>query len=82
MAMAEQLVRLWNRQFPAGSKVELVNDDGKIEQTETRSEAWLTGSGAPVVKVKGRAGGYLLTRIQPPGGWETDFGNQNMKKGI
>lgn len=55
----------WNKKYPVGTAVELTNDDGKIENTKTRSEAWLLGSGHPVVSVVGRTGGYLLERIKP-----------------
>lgn len=60
-----QIVRNWNAKYPPGTPVHLVNDDGQVEHTATRSEAWLLDSGAPVVKVDGRTGGYLLTRITP-----------------
>lgn len=55
----------WNKLYPPGTEVFLTNDDGKIEETTTRSIAWLLGSGHPVVSVEGRTGGYLLERIQP-----------------
>jgi hypothetical protein len=61
----EKQVTEFNQKSPSGAKVHLTNDDGEIEETETRSEAWLLGSGVPVVKVKGRAGGYMLDRIKP-----------------
>ena len=59
------IVKDWNKNYPPGTEVELINDDGQIEKTKTRSVAWLLGSGTPVVEVDGRAGGYLLTRIRP-----------------
>ena len=62
----------WNYYYPPGTKVQLTNDDGEIEETKTRSIAWLlgitstgTGAGTPVVLVEGRTGGYLLERIRP-----------------
>lgn len=55
----------FNANYPPGTPVCLINDDGLAELTKTRSEAWLLGSGDPVVMVKGRAGGYLLDRIHP-----------------
>jgi hypothetical protein len=45
--------------------VYLIDDFGKIHETRTRSVAWTLGHGEPVVKVEGRAGGYLLSRIVP-----------------
>ena len=61
----ESAVQEWNELYPPGTKVHLTNDDGEVEETETRSIAWLLGSGHPVVSVNGRAGGYLLERIKP-----------------
>lgn len=55
----------WNLHYSPGTPVELTNDLGVIEQTRTRSIAWLLGSETPVVMVEGRAGGYLLKRIKP-----------------
>ncbi len=61
----ESIVQEWNELYPPGTEVLLTNDDGKIEETKTRSIAWLLGSGHPVVSVEGRTGGYSLERIQP-----------------
>jgi len=61
----EGLVRAFNEQWPPGTPVTLVNDDGEHEQTVTRSKAWCLGHGEPVVSVEGRSGGYLLSRIIP-----------------
>jgi len=65
---SKQLVDDWNSQHPPGTRVQLVNDDQKVEHTRTRTPAWLLGDGTPVVSVVGRSGGYLLERISP----ETD----------
>lgn len=65
MKANKQKVIDWNQQHPPGTSVELTNDEGQIEETKTRSEAWLLGSGTPVVMVEGRTGGYLLDRIKP-----------------
>jgi hypothetical protein len=61
----KELVTIWNKRYPPNTEVLLADDDGNIEHTRTTSEAWLLDSGQPVVKVYGRAGGYLLTRIKP-----------------
>jgi hypothetical protein len=61
----ETLVEKWNEHYPPGTEVVLTNDLGHVERTKTRSTAWLLYSGQPVVKVDGRAGGYLLTRVTP-----------------
>jgi len=57
----------WNELYPPGTKVNLTNDLGEVEETETRSIAWLLDSGHPVVMVKGRSGGYSLERISRGG---------------
>lgn len=53
----------WNRLHPVGIGVYLVEDDGSVTVTKTRSIAWDLGCGEPVVKVDGKRGGYLLSRI-------------------
>lgn len=59
------LVRLWNGCQPPGSDVYVTEDDGSTTFTQTRSKAWQLGDGTPVVKVVGKSGGYLLTRVKP-----------------
>lgn len=59
------LVRLWNDFIPEGSEVFVTRDDDSVQQTKTRSEAWLLGCGIPVVKVEGITGGYRLERVRP-----------------
>ena len=61
----ESMVQEWNERYPPGTPVQLTNDDDVIEETKTRSPAWLLGSGHPVVMVEGRTGGYSLERIKP-----------------
>ncbi len=61
----ESVVQEWNELHPPGTKVLLTNDLGGVEETRTRSIAWLLGSGHPVVSVEGRTGGYSLERIKP-----------------
>ena len=61
----EGLVRAFNEQWPEGTPVTLINDDGNPEQTSTRSKAWCLAHGEPVVSVVGRTGGYLLSRVIP-----------------
>ncbi len=61
----ESVVQEWNERYPPGTDVLLTNDDGEVEETKTRSIAWLLGSGHSVVSVEGRTGGYLLERIKP-----------------
>jgi hypothetical protein len=64
--LAEWAVRLWNACFPPGTEVDLVEDGGKkVTRTRTRSQAWQTSDGSPLVLVEGRSGGYTLSRIMP-----------------
>lgn len=50
----------WNQTTPIGTPVAVLEDDGSITDTKTRSEAWLLGDGSPVVKVEGKSDGYSL----------------------
>lgn len=57
----------WNEKHPPGTAVRYYPVRGHVvlsEDTETRSEAWELGHGAPVVKVRGRTGGVLLDHLQ------------------
>jgi len=42
------------------------NED-EFEETVIRSEPWLLGHGAAVVKIEGRAGGVLIKHVFPIG---------------
>lgn len=55
----------WNTKYPEGTHVTLVLDDGSKLATKTRSIAWELGHGQPVVKVEGKTGGWLLSRVAP-----------------
>jgi hypothetical protein len=55
----------WNSLYTEGTEVTLVLDDGRMIETKTRSEAWATGSGTPIVLVEGKSGGYVLNRVLP-----------------
>jgi hypothetical protein len=60
----------WNTAYPPGTRVRYwlvlpplgVGDDEPID-TVTRSEAWVLGSGTPVVLVEGRTGGVHLSHL-------------------
>jgi len=63
------MVDVWNKVVPVGTPVLLTNDHGKIEETKTRSKAWIIPHkpvGTPMVMVN-RFGSYLLDRIVPKG---------------
>lgn len=55
----------WNKKYPVGTKVNLLNDFGKTEETITRSEAWSINKNTHLILVEGRSGGYDLDRITP-----------------
>lgn len=55
----------WNNTTPIGAKVWLKRDDGNIEETVTRSEAYVCDSGYAVIFLEGVRGYYLLSRVTP-----------------
>lgn len=66
----EWMVDVWNKVVPIGTPVLLTNDHGKVEETKTRSKAWIIPHkivGTPLVMVEEISGGYLLDRIVPKG---------------
>lgn len=58
----EEKVRQWNSQYPAGTKVNVVDDFKDTKETVTTSEAWVLGSTA-VIMVKNKSGAYMLDRV-------------------
>ena len=50
---------------PAETRVEVTLDDGSKWYTKTRSEPWRLGDGTLVVSLKGKAAGYLASRVRP-----------------
>lgn len=62
---AMALCKVWNENYPKGTCVMVVRDNGIILETKTRSEAWLTPSGGLLVSVEGIYGGYRLSRVIP-----------------
>ncbi len=59
------LVEAWNSQYPPGTPVIIIQDDGSHVTSKTRSAAWTLGHGEAVVSYEGRTGGYLLSRVVP-----------------
>jgi len=52
--------------IPYGTRVALVDDAGVVHITRTRSDAWIVSdgaSGAWLVLVEGRTGGYRVDRL-------------------
>ncbi len=61
----DRRVEEWNKAHKVGIAVNVRRDDGTILETVTRSEAWATKDGSPIVSVRGISGGYLLDRVTP-----------------
>lgn len=55
----------WNLKHPVGTPVLLKRDSGQLQQTKTRSEAYVCESGYAVCFFEGVSGYYLLNRAQP-----------------
>jgi len=62
MTIAEKLIEEWNASNPIGTPVLVRRDNGDIEQSCTRSIAWMLGGHTPVVQVDGVVGCYALER--------------------
>jgi hypothetical protein len=54
----------FNTHISVGREVILIEDDGSITRTRTRSAAWEVGPRG-VVLVEGKTGGYDIDRIGP-----------------
>lgn len=68
MECAESVCAVFNRNYPVGSQVTLVNDFGDTFETIVRAPAEARASaGGCVVFVEGIAGFYKLDRVVP--GW-------------
>ncbi len=55
--------QIWNSEYPIGTRVALVLDNGTSIVTTTDSEAWLLGHGQAVISVAGKSGGWALDRV-------------------
>lgn len=53
----------WNERNPVGIAVNLQRDDGAVQQTKTRSEAYVCDAGYPVIFLEGVRGYYMLHRV-------------------
>lgn len=65
MDIYQALARLWNEYYPPGTPVAVIEGDGSVVESVTESQAWNLEQGSPIVRVRGKAGGYLLTRVLP-----------------
>lgn len=64
--ITEAYIEEVNQRFPIGTPVfryRLIDPLRECIPTVTRSEAWLTPSGAVLIKIKGLAGGVLLESL-------------------
>lgn len=64
MTSQEKEVQAWNDKYPVGQQVEVRKDLGEIEQTRTRSEAWVLSGHTAVIMLEGISGAYLLNRVR------------------
>jgi len=62
---AQEVCTRWNQENPPGTEVTLTRDNGQIEHTKTRGEAYVCESGYPVIFLENVRGYYLLERVQP-----------------
>ena len=53
----------WNVTNPVGTAVWLERDGGAIEETTTRTQAYVCDAGYPVIFLEGIRGYYLLSRV-------------------
>ncbi len=61
---AQKECESWNASNPVGTAVRLRHDSGEIRDTKTRSEAYVSDAGYPVIFLEGVTGYYLLDRVQ------------------
>lgn len=60
---AEKECDAWNRAHPVGTPVSLRKDNDQTVSTKTRSEAYVSDAGYPVIFLEGVTGYYLLNRV-------------------
>lgn len=65
LATSEKAVTKWNQLYPVGHRVVVSLDSGINRETTTRSAAYVSDSGHPVVFLDGVSGYYLLDRVRP-----------------
>lgn len=61
---AEYACGCFNELYPVGQKVVLTKDDGSTLETTTRSEAYVSDAGYPVIFLNGVRGYYILQRVR------------------
>lgn len=55
----------WNEKYPVGTPVTLKRDSGEVLNTKTRSTAYVSNAGYPVIFLEGVTGYYLMDRVTP-----------------
>lgn len=55
----------WNAKYPVGTEVVLKRDSDQEMRTKTRSAAYTSDSGYPVVFLEGVTGYYIMDRVTP-----------------
>jgi hypothetical protein len=55
----------WNAKYPVGTEVTLKRDSGNEVVTKTRSAAYTSKAGYPVIFLEGVTGYYIMDRVTP-----------------
>ncbi len=61
----EALSEAWNSQYPTGTPVIFVQDDGSLKTTMTISFSWIDENDDAVIYLEGMKGRFSLSRIIP-----------------
>jgi hypothetical protein len=59
----QQAIERWNKKYPVGTPVTVRLDDGSVNETKTRSAAYVLSGHTAVIFVDGISGCYLLSRV-------------------
>ncbi len=58
----------WNEKYPVGTEVILKRDSGESMKTKTRSTAYTSDAGYPMIFLDGVTGYYIMDRVTPVNG--------------
>lgn len=61
--LAKQCIA-WNAANPIGTAVDVTRDNGSVERTKTRTEAYIMSGRSSVVMLESISGCYLLSRCR------------------
>lgn len=59
-----EAVEAFNKLYPIGTELIVVNDDGKEQVRKLQSEAWIIGNHSAIAKFEGISGGYDIKRVK------------------